>query len=103
MTDSHIDWKEQPVKVGSRVKFGDDDSQIGTVTKITDRDADVDDDTGRGYIVPPKLFIKFDDGSEEYCSGWNSTPAPDWYDEEPEYVWEFEDIEVLKDENAASR
>jgi|SRR5215831_5312056 len=101
--DIYWDWRETPFKVGDRVKFGDDDDQIGVVSRVTEVDGDYNDDTGRAEMIPPKAYIKFDDGEEEHCDGSNATPAPEWYDEEPQFVWQFDDIEVLKDENAASR
>ena len=97
--DIYIDWRETPFKIGDRVKC--DDDIVGTVTKISDPDGDVDDDTGRGILIPPKLTVKFDDEAEEQFTGYNATPAPDWYDEEPQFTWQFDDVEVVKDEDTA--
>src|SRR5215472_15968749 len=98
--DIYIDWRETPFKIGDHVKC--DDDQVGLVTKISDPDGDVDDDTGRDILIPPKLFVKFDDSDvEEQFTGYNATPAPDWYDEEPQFTWQFDDVEVVKDEDTA--
>ena len=99
--DIYWDWRETPFKVGDTIKVGDDPEQVGIAESITDCDGDVDDDTGQGYMNPPNLTVRFKDGETDHFASHNNTPAPEWYDPEPQFIWQFDDVEVVKDEDTA--
>lgn len=54
------DWNGVEIKVGTHVRFGD--NHLGKVTKITDADADYDDELERAVEYPPRITVQFDDG-----------------------------------------
>ena len=84
------DYQDRPVLVGTRVRYFDTDDHraeqdLGTVTGITEWDADVDDD-GRSIVNPPEVVVLWDDGAEEsyVTSEWETEwvgVGPDVYRE----------------------
>jgi hypothetical protein len=91
-----IDYAKRPILVGTRIIFGGFTDQRGVVTKITEYDVDYDDDLGRGRIFEPKVYVRLDDGSEEWSRTINVTNIT-WgsYPDGPdEYVFEANDLEV---------
>jgi hypothetical protein len=61
----------------------------GRVTAIDDPDGDVDDE-GRSVAIPPRVSVRFDDGTTDRYSGhWLGS----WGDEDAPF--EFEDLERI--------
>jgi hypothetical protein len=81
-----------PLTVGARVRVprvggptrGYD---LGTVTKITDPDGDVNE-YGRPVPILPKVFVTFDEGDEDHF-------AADWRWQED--AFECDDVERIED------
>ena len=69
MKDIILDGNGKELKVGDRVKLeGNPKAGIpddfGVITKITEPDADYDDNVGHGVYYPPKVYVEFDDTGE---------------------------------------
>jgi len=58
------DANENEIRVGSRVRVFDSEVP-GTVTAISEPDADYDDELGRGVEYPPRVTVAFDEGGED--------------------------------------
>jgi hypothetical protein len=94
-----VDWKQKPLQVGTRVIFGGPSTteeiarHTGVVTKITEPDADYDDNAGCGVLYSPKVTVRFDGGDIDEASTYDITRAtgPDYPDE---YTWQADDLEV---------
>lgn len=75
------DEQGTPITVGSPVRapegLFEPDPGEGAVLAISDFDADVDDDTGRGISIPPRITVRWADGTtEDYATfGWDHTPV----------------------------
>lgn len=84
------------IEVGTEVVFGMDPGQRGVVTAISEPDADYDDELGRGVMYPPKVTVRFPDGTEDMSSSHDITPIG-WHvypDGPDELVFEATDVEV---------
>jgi len=111
MSDTIFDGAEQPTKivVGSYVKVNDDlhlQQPGGTVMEITDPDGDYDDDTMRPVMIPPKIFVKWDDDdrdwstlthNEKWQEGWSTYESGfNWHTPtEADYEWTCDDLLVI--------
>lgn len=71
-----------------------DTNDVGTVTEISDSDADYDDDLERGVTYPPKVFVTFDNGSKDEFPTSYTGNAGDYEILDP---WRCEDLIVLND------
>lgn len=90
-----VDPKGKEVKVGSKVRYVDDDSPnpegIAEVIEITDWDGDVDDDTGRSISIEPRVKVRYPSGIEEtwrtseweFGLAWESYPTSEFPEREP--------------------
>ena len=101
MKDIILDGNGKELRVGSKVKIPglpekDIPDEFGTITKITDPDADYDDDLERGVYYPPKVTVVFDSDDIEDTFGC-VTPRYSWY---PEDITEIEhiceDVELIE-------
>jgi hypothetical protein len=89
------DGTHKEIKVGDRVRImgydeTKDDPKVyhGRIWHISDVDGDVDDDTGRSVMVPPYVYVKFDDGTEEQYRSFH------WWQDNAFECDELEKIDV---------
>ena len=74
-----LDSQGNTIRVGMRTLEND-----GTVTEISDPDGDVDD-YGRSVGILPRVFVKYDDGTDDnYPCRWNATGP--WDDHRDDYT-----------------
>jgi len=98
------DVNEEEIKVGTRCIYGAPDPEdiadvTVTVISISDPDGDVDDETGRGIEITPRVEIKFNDGTIEKIQTHNTTQLtwahyPDF--DGAEWRYDADDLEVVK-------
>lgn len=96
MSERIVDCKGTTVVVGTRVLWGDETP--ATVVGITEMDADYDDELGRGVMIPPKVTVRFQDGTEDGTSTYDVTPhswALSYPDGPDEWLFQCDDIEVV--------
>jgi hypothetical protein len=86
MTTVVIDWQGQQIKVGQRVKVGD---ERGIVVSISDPDGDVDS-YGRTVGINPSIEVRFPGDTERFGTTWTATGP--WDEDAP---YECEDVEVV--------
>lgn len=92
MTEIVTDCKGTALQVGSRVRAGlPVEGDAGTVTLITEPDGDIDDDTGRGIQIMPRVHVRFDDGVvDDFVTSW--TAQGPWDEDAP---FMCDDVEVI--------
>jgi hypothetical protein len=91
MSEKIVDGDGHPIVVSDWVSIYGSVDDVGQITRITDLDGDVDD-YGRSYAIPPKVYVKFVAGTEDFFhtswkGGWYSEDAP----------FECEDLELCGD------
>src|SRR4051794_30540599 len=89
------DCLNRPIEVGSKIWLVGDDptTATGEVTKITDHDADYDDNLQRGVLYCPKITVKYINGQTEEWNTYdiNRSEWRDWGT--PEFM--SDDLEVI--------
>ncbi len=97
------DWRGSPLSVGAHVLYGAQDPGDGTganhgvITAISDPDGDYDDELGRGVLIPPRVTVRFDDGSTDTADTHYDGPPITWsmYPDGPPSIWTADDLELL--------
>lgn len=88
-----IDYNDKIVRVGDNVIFWG--VNTGIVEKITEPDGDYNDELEQAELYPPKIYIRFKDGSEQIVKTYDKTyyNGPDY---ECERTFQAEDIAVYE-------
>lgn len=68
-----VDYKGQEIKVDTKVKYGDIETQIGIVTEITEPDVDYDDEKQRAVQIFPEVTVTFANGDTDKATSYNIT------------------------------
>jgi hypothetical protein len=97
----YLDANGKPLAVGMTVTIGEVDGAqlIGRVVRISEPDADYNDELGRAVQLGPDVFVEGTDPEpwEDRFSGrWMATGP--WDDDSPEY--QFDDVEVIPREES---
>jgi hypothetical protein len=97
------DWDGAVLTVGSRVIYGSpppgkEAEYAVTVVGISDYDVDYCDETQRPEMSPPKVKVRFDDGSEDEVATHDATKITwnDYPDGPDMLVFRAEDLEVVQ-------
>lgn len=98
MSERIVDCNGDEVVVGATVLWGDDPGDVCVVVKITEADADYDDDLGRGVLYPPKVTVRFPDGTVDGTTCYDVTQhslANSYPDGPDVWVYQCDDIQVV--------
>lgn len=90
-----VDCNEAEIKIGTHVKFVDEETAI--IIGITDPDGDVNDE-GRSIEIPPYVEFKLvSDGTVGAVSTYNITKLTwaDYPDGPEEYIYQADDLEKV--------
>lgn len=97
------DWDGAALTVGTRAIYGSpapgkEAEYTVTVVEISDYDVDYNDELGRPEGYPPKIKVRFDDGTDDVVSTHDSTKVTwaDYPDGPAVMVFAADDLEVVK-------
>lgn len=80
-----IDSEGAQIQVGDLVRVEYDAIRTGTITEITEPDADYDDDAGRAVMYPPTVTVQFGDAEDKFrgYADFAECRSPEEYDDPP--------------------